>query len=105
MLPLPPAAVGMLKLPINGIDYFTVGQPAAAGLQAETVGKEFAEAANTGLEGLEDQVQTFYDIYNQAEATRQSVEKFILGSSCKTACMDPTMALCFANRKNIFDFI
>ena len=81
------AQYGLIDLPLNTGDVSITQQPVAAGVTAATSATELAGAASGNLDGLEDQVQKFYDLANTAEANERNIEKFLLGSSCKTAAV------------------
>ena len=87
------AQYGLINLPLNMGDGSITEQPVAAGVTAAKSSTELSASASSNLTGLEEQVQKFYDISNAAEANKNNIEKFLLGSSCKTASI-PLGFLC-----------
>ena len=95
---------GMMS--VNPLDSLTITQPSAAGAAATSTAHDLMTNSNLGLKGLEKQVATFYKLYNQAEENKQMIEKFILGTSCKTAGISENCLLFFPSPKNkVSDFI
>ena len=96
----------MLKLPLNALDKFTVDQPSAIGVSANDLATKLSSETNESLDGLEDMVDKFYDLHNQAEASRMSIEKFLLGTSCKAASVSQNcLLLNLPLIRNRLDFI
>ena len=91
---------------INPLDNYTVPHQAAAGAAAVNSARDFTVGSNLGLRGLEAQVKTFYDLHNKAELNERMIERFILGTSCKTAGLSENCLLLFLSPpKRMFDFI
>ena len=92
---------------INPADSLTVHQQAGAGAVAANTARDLATTANLGLNGLEAQVKNFYDLANKAEANKLMIEKFLLGTNCKTASIPEIclFAILPPPKRSISDFI
>lgn len=95
------AQYGLMELPLNLDDASITAQPVAAGVTAATSSKDLAGEASGNLDGLEDQVEKFYNLAKTAEANQQNIEKFLLGASCKTSAV-PAAFLCLRYKPGNF---
>ena len=91
---------------VNPFDNHTTWHHAAAGAAAIKSARKFKVDSNRGLRGVERQVRTFCDLENKAELNKQMIERFILGTSCKTAGLSENCLLLFLSHpKRMSDFI
>jgi hypothetical protein len=102
---------GLMTVPVSSSDIYMTQQPVAAGVTAADSAWNLAKHAPLYMEGLEDQVEGFYGLANEAGATLHNIEKFLTGGSCShepsiyKASIDPSLIGLAHYKKSIYNFL